>query len=111
MPVRDAEKLTYIETAKVLKSRDRRLFLARVVQQLGRGGQSWAEAHLGWCRRTIRKGLHELESGIRCQNAFSARGRKAAGVHLPSCGRISKRCWMNTAKQIPPFRRRVAIRA
>ena len=83
MDVREAEKLTYIETAKALKGSDRRLFMARVVQNLGRGGQRWAEAHLGWGRQTIRKGVHELASGIRCQDAFSARGRKAAEVHLP----------------------------
>jgi hypothetical protein len=83
MQVRDAEQLTYIETAKALSGSDRRLFMARVVQNLGRGGQRWAEAHLSWGRQTIRKGLHELASGIRCQDAFSARGRKAAEVHLP----------------------------
>lgn len=83
MDVREAEKHIYIETAKTLKGSDRRLFMARVVQRLGRGGQRWAEAHLGWGRQTIRKGLHELASGIRCQDAFSARGRKAAEVHLP----------------------------
>ena len=38
---------------------------------------------MGWGHHTIRKGLHELKSGIRCQDAFSARGRKAAEVHLP----------------------------
>lgn len=87
MQMSEAEKLTYIETAKALNGSDRRLFMARVVQQLGPGGQRWAEAHLGWGRQTIRKGQHELKSGIRCQDAFSARGRKAAEVHLPQLRR------------------------
>ena len=33
---------------------------------------------------TVRKGLHELESGFRCLDAFAARGRKRAEDHLPS---------------------------
>ncbi len=32
---------------------------------------------------TIRKGTHELESGLTCQDAFAARGRKKAEEHLP----------------------------
>ena len=83
MTVSEAEKTTYIETAKVLKGSDRRMFMARIVQNLGPGGQRYAEAHLGWGRHTIRKGTHELNSGIRCQDAFGPRGRKPAEVHLP----------------------------
>jgi hypothetical protein len=33
---------------------------------------------------TIRKGIHELESGFQCLDAFAARGRKRAEEHLPS---------------------------
>jgi hypothetical protein len=33
---------------------------------------------------TIRKGMHELESGITCLDAFDARGRKRAEDHLPN---------------------------
>ena len=35
MTVSEAEKTTYIETAKVLKGSDRRMFMARIVQNLG----------------------------------------------------------------------------
>lgn len=76
-------KETYIETAKVLKSSDRRIFMARIVKALGPGGQMYAERELGWNRRTIRKGAHELESGIRCIDNFAARGRKRAEERLP----------------------------
>lgn len=50
--------------------------MALVVKQLGLGGQRCAERELGWNRDLIRKGLHELESGIICVDAFSSRGRK-----------------------------------
>ena len=71
------------QTAASLRGADRRLFLARTAQLLGSDGQRRAERELGWNRGTIRKGMHELSSGIRCADAFSARGRKRAEEHLP----------------------------
>jgi Rhodopirellula transposase DDE domain len=72
-----------IDAARALKGGQRRLFMAKTVQAMGRGGQRWAEQHLGWCRDTIRKGAHELRSGMTCVDAFSARRRKPAEEHLP----------------------------
>ena len=37
-----------IDTARTLKASQRRLFMAKTVAAMGRGGQLWAEAHLGW---------------------------------------------------------------
>ena len=71
------------ETARQLRGSARRLFMARTVRELGPGGQSLAERELGWHRGTIRKGLHELASGITCVEAFGLRGRKPAEAHLP----------------------------
>jgi hypothetical protein len=73
-----------IATAKALKGSTRRLFMARVIRVLGEGGQRLAERELGWNRGTIRKGLHELERGIICIDAFSSRGRKRSEEHLPN---------------------------
>ena len=42
-----------IDTAKALKGSQKRLFMARAVKAMGRGGQRWAEVHLGWSRVTI----------------------------------------------------------
>ena len=72
-----------IDTAKALKGSQRRLFMAKTVDAMGRGGQLWAEAHLRWNRETIRKGMHELRSGMTCVDAFSCRRRKPAEEHLP----------------------------
>ena len=58
--------------------------MAQVVKLLGKGGQRRAERELNWNRGTIRKGRHELESGLACIDAFSARGRKRAEEHLPN---------------------------
>ena len=84
MELTDELKTLFIETAKMLKGSDRRIFMARVVKMLRQGGQRRAEKELGWNRRTIRKGTHELESGIRCVDDYSGRGRKRAEEHLPN---------------------------
>ena len=72
-----------IDAAKALKGSLRRLFMAKTVRAMGRGGQVWAEAHLRWNRETIRKGMHELRTGMTCVDAFHCRRRKPAEEHLP----------------------------
>jgi hypothetical protein len=72
-----------IDAAKTLKGSQRRLFMAKTVDAMGRGGQVWAEAHLRWNRETIRKGMHELRTGMTCIDAFHCRRRKPAEEHLP----------------------------
>jgi hypothetical protein len=72
-----------IDAAKTFRASQRRLFMAKTVAAMGRGGQIWAEARLGWNRETIRKGMHELRTGMTCVDAFSCRRRKPAEEHLP----------------------------
>lgn len=60
----------------LLKGADKRTFMASVVLQLGRGGQRLVAQELGWNRDLVRKGLHELRTGITCVDSFSSRGRK-----------------------------------
>ena len=72
-----------VNAAEALKGSQRRLFMAKTVAAMGRGGQLWAEAHLGWNRETIRKGAHELRTGMTCADAFHCRRRKPAEGHLP----------------------------
>lgn len=83
MELTETLKGIFIETAKALKGSDRRVFMARIVKALGKGGQRRVEVELGWHRRTVRKGSRELESGFRCYDNFAARGRKPAETHLP----------------------------
>lgn len=77
-------KLLLRNTAKKLKGGARRMFMAETVQQYGPGGQVWAEKELEWNRCTIRKGMHELRTGIECKDGFSLRGRKAGHQRLPN---------------------------
>ena len=82
--ISEEQKRLYQETAEALKGHERRVFMARVVKTLGRGGQRQAERELGWDRAVIRRGKHELDSGMRWIEAYSARGRKRAAEHLPN---------------------------
>ncbi len=76
-------KRLLIDTAKQLQGSARRQFMARTVKALRFGGASQVEREFGWKRKTIRKGMHEVESGIRCLDAFATRGRKLAEEHWP----------------------------
>jgi hypothetical protein len=84
MDLSDSLKSLFIETAQTLKGHARRRFMAQIVKQLGSGGQRRAEREFGWNRETIRKGLHELDSGRICLDNFAGRGRKRAEAHLPN---------------------------
>jgi transposase len=77
-------KSLYIKTAKKLKGSDRRQFMAEVVKGLGIGGQTLVERELGWNRRTIRKGMQELESGKPFIDGFDRSGRKRVETKLPN---------------------------
>jgi hypothetical protein len=75
---------TVIQNAvSLLKGAARRVFMASIVQQMDWGGQRLASVELGWNRDVIRKGLHELRSGITCVDAFNIRGRKRLELRLP----------------------------
>jgi len=76
-------KSLYIKTAKQLKGSNRRQFMAEVVKNLGIGGQTLVERELGWNRRTIRKGMQELESGQPIIDGFERSGRKRVETKLP----------------------------
>jgi hypothetical protein len=84
MALTDQLKALFRDIANKLKDYEHRTFMAQVVKLLGKGGQRRAERELNWNRGTIRKGMHELESGIACIDAFSARGRKRAEERLPN---------------------------
>ena len=83
MELTDSLKTVFRETAQTLKGSARRLFMARIVAELGEGGQRRAQRELGWNRDTLRKGAHELRSGLTCADAFRLRGRHPAEVRLP----------------------------
>jgi hypothetical protein len=46
MGLSEAFKIVFIETAQILKNSDRRIFMARVVKALGKGGQRPSKPHV-----------------------------------------------------------------
>src|SRR5436190_18246148 len=80
--------------------------MARTVQQLGPGGQRLAQRELGWNRETIRKGAHELRTGITCCDAFGLRGTKPAEFHLPHLLEDIKQIVDGQSQTDPQFRNR-----
>jgi Rhodopirellula transposase DDE domain len=82
MELTDALRTLLVDTAASLRGAPRRRFMAQTVDRLGLG-QRQAQQLLGWTRDTLRKGLHELRSGITCLDAAAARGRKPVEFHLP----------------------------
>jgi hypothetical protein len=104
MELTDSLKTMLRETGKSLKGSARRLFMARTVKELGRGGQQRAARELGWGRMTIRKGMRELNSGFLCVDAFALRGRKRAEDHLPTLLTDIKAIVDNQSQTDPQFR-------
>ena len=62
--------------ARRLTGYQRRLFQAEVARELCEGSPRAVERRFGWGRETVRKGLSEVRTGLRCVEDFAARGRR-----------------------------------
>lgn len=71
------------EMAGMLSGYQRRQFMAQIVKTLYQGNLSEAERELGWNRKTMAKGLAELEGQFCYVDQGARRGRKKAEAHLP----------------------------
>lgn len=85
--------------ATMLTGSDLRLFKAWIVRELGRGGQRKAEEVLKWNRGTIRKGEHELRTGVVCADGRARSKRAGVRQRLPNLESDIKDivgCWSQT---------------
>ncbi len=71
------------DAAKKLTGYKRRSFQAQTTLDLLDGNARQAERVFGWGRKTVAKGLHELRSGLRCHDAYQARGNKPTEEKIP----------------------------
>src|SRR3954465_9080144 len=62
--------------ARRLTGYQRRSFQAEVAVELCSGNPRQAARRFGWGRGTVKKGLHGRQAGLRCLEAFVARGRQ-----------------------------------
>lgn len=76
-------KYIFIDTVEKLKGYDKRIALAHIAEKYGYGGQSFVASEFNVGRDTIRKGQHEVNSDIKCEDAFNMRGRKKITDKLP----------------------------
>lgn len=76
-------KYILIETVNQLKGSSKRKALAKTAKELGKGGQSIVAYEFSVSRDTIRKGMHELESGFEIVDAHNAKGRKKIEEKMP----------------------------
>ena len=97
-------KRIWTQTLAQLSGASRRVFMASVLKGLGRCGARQAEIELGWDRTTLRKGLHELNSGVVCVDAVSQRGRKPLEVKLSGLEADLREMGETTSQTDPTFR-------
>jgi hypothetical protein len=69
--------------AQRLTGHERRSFVAEVTQLLCDDNPRQSERQFGWGRQTVALGIHERDSGIRCQESFGQRGRKRTEDNNP----------------------------
>ncbi|GBC59217.1 transposase [Desulfonema ishimotonii] len=84
--ISDAMKRVIRNTAKKLKGAQKREFIAEVTLELLDGNARKAEREFGWGRETVRKGIRELATSIRCIDNYSARGNKRTEEKFPELG-------------------------
>src|SRR3974377_1677541 len=79
----ESVKDTIKSAARKLTGFRRRQFQAEMAIKYCEGHPRRAEEVFGWGRDAVNTGLNELRTGIRCVDAFSARGRPRTEVQQP----------------------------
>ena len=79
----DQQVATLKDAARKLTGAQRRAFQAQVTLDYLDGSARRAESVLGWYRKTVELGLHELRTGIRCVEHFSGRGNRKSEEKQP----------------------------
>ncbi len=69
--------------AAKLSGVNKRVYIAEVAIEFCDGNARKAERVFGWGRETINKGMRELQTGIPCQDNYSARGNKKTEEKIP----------------------------
>ena len=62
---------------------DKRRAAAEIAMAYGEGGQTFVSQELHMSRNTLRKGIHEIESGQKIEDRYSDRGRKKTTEKFP----------------------------
>ena len=79
----EVHKSIFKETAKKLNGAERREYIAMITIKLLDGNARKAESVFGWGRATVKKGMRELATGIKCIDNYSLRGNKKTEEKIP----------------------------
>lgn len=79
----EAVKAILDETAKKLSGAKRREYIAMITIKILDGNARKAERVFGWSRTTVKKGIRELATEIKCIDNYSARGNKKTEAKIP----------------------------
>lgn len=93
-----------IKAVKKLKGSEKRIILAEIANEYGRGGASFVASEFGAGRDTIRIGMNEIRTGIKSEDAFNMRGRKKCEEKLPNLTRDIKEIVEPQCQTDPKFR-------
>lgn len=96
-------KSVFKNTVHKLKGHERRIVLAQLSIEYGHGGQTFVAKEFNIGRDTIRKGLHELKSGIKCEDAFNMRGRNKTEDKLPNLSEHIREIGESQSQTDPKF--------
>jgi len=69
--------------AELLTGSKKRRYIAEISQSFLEGNARKTERTFGWGRKTVLKGLHELELDIQCIDHYSGRGNKKTEDKIP----------------------------
>lgn len=94
---------TIKSAAAKLTSLKRREYMAEVALQYCDGSPRKAERWFGWGRETVKTGLNEKRTGIRCVDNVKARGRKKTEEKAPQMAREIERIVDPHAQADPKF--------
>ena len=100
-PLSDNMIKIYSQTANNLSGEKRRLFMAQVVNSLGRGGQRYVEEKLHWNRGTVRRGQKELS-----QQKLARQGNKAERIE--NINKQREKIRLSAAEQKPNIKASVS---
>lgn len=87
----------------------RREYLAEMTEKYCGGSARKAETVFGWGRVAVRTGLKERTTGIRCLDAFQARGRQKTEAQFPQLAREVLRLVEPHAQADPKFQTPLAF--
>jgi len=75
-------KDTLLDASIKLTGAKKRAFMAKATIDYFKSSPRMAETYMGWSRQAVFKGLKELETGLWCQDAHRAKGRKKQKIKI-----------------------------